>query len=308
MSHSTEKPKEPKRAATVILIREDRGGVQVFLLRRSGRSGFFPSTYVFPGGTVDSEDLDTELWSEHGDIDPDEAFLRLGGGLSMQEAIAYGVTGIRETFEEAGVLLAVKNDDAESHQDSVRDRRMSDGLDKGWLRELVVSEGWTLAFSGLARWAHWITPELMPQRFDTRFFLAFMPPDQECMPDAYETTHGIWINPAKGLAGNLRGEIPLSPPALVTLQELLHYPDIKDLEKEVQSRSWGEARLPRLIPLPEGSVILEPWDPMYHLEFEIDPNTLSESVLPVGAPFSRVWYHEGAVSYTHLTLPTTPYV
>jgi 8-oxo-dGTP pyrophosphatase MutT (NUDIX family) len=293
MSRSTERPKKPKRAATIILIKESSGELQVFLLRRSGRSGFFPSTYVFPGGTVDLEDLNAELWREHGDMDVDAISGSLGGGLSVEEAIAYGVTAIRETFEEAGVLLAVKDEGTESHQNSIRNRRISDGLDKDWLRELVVSEGWTLAFSRLARWAHWITPELMAHRFDTRFFLAFVPPDQECTPDTRETTHGIWVSPAQGLAANLEGQIPLSPPALVTLQELLHYRDIKDLEKEARSRSWGEARLPRLIPLPEGSVILQPWDPMRHLEFEIDPNTLSESVLPVGAPFSRVWYHEG---------------
>ncbi len=293
MSHSTEKPREPKRAATIILIRESSGELQVFLLRRSGRSGFFPSTYVFPGGTVDSEDLNAEIWREHTDMDADAISGSLGGGLSIEEAITYGVTAIRETFEEAGLLLAFRDEGTEGHQSSILDRRISDGLGKGWLRDLVVSEGWTLAFSRLARWAHWITPELMPHRFDTRFFLAFAPPGQECMPDARETTHGIWVSPAQGLAANLRGEIPLSPPSLVTLQELLHFRDIKELKREVQSRSWGEARLPRLIPLPEGSVILQPWDPMRHLECEIDPNRLSELVLPVGAPFSRVWYHEG---------------
>jgi 8-oxo-dGTP pyrophosphatase MutT (NUDIX family) len=293
MSHSTERPREPKRAATIILIRESSGELQVFLLRRSGRSGFFPSTYVFPGGTVDSEDLNAEVWREHGDMDADAISGSLGGGLSIEEAITYGVTAIRETFEEAGLLLAFRDEGTEAHQGSILDRRIGDGLAKGWLRDLVVSEGWTLAFSRLARWAHWITPELMPHRFDTRFFLAFVPPGQECMPDARETTHGIWVSPAQGLAANLRGEIPLSPPSLVTLQELLHFRDIKELKREVQSRSWGEARLPRLIPLPEGSVILQPWDPMRHLECEIDPNRLSELVLPVGAPFSRVWYHEG---------------
>jgi len=293
MSHTTDRPKEPKPAATVILVRENSSEFQVFLLRRSVRSGFFPSTYVFPGGTVDSEDLNIELWSEHGDMDPDAISRSLGGELSMEETIAYGVTAIRETFEEAGVLLAVKNEHDRSHQNGFRDRRMSDGLHKDWLRELVVSEGWTLAFSRLARWAHWITPELMPHRFDTRFFLAFVPSGQECMPDARETTHGIWVTPAQGLAANLEGQIPLSPPTLVTLQELLHYRDIKDLEKEAQSRSWGEARLPRLIPLPEGSVILQPWDPMYHLECELDPRTLEKSVLASGEPFSRVWYHNG---------------
>ena len=293
MSHSTDRPREPKSAATVILIRESSSEFQVFLLRRSGRSGFFPSTYVFPGGTVDSEDLNTELWSEHGDMDPGAISRSLGGELSTEKAIAYGVTAIRETFEEAGVLLAVKNEDDGSHQNGFRDRRMNGGLDKDWLHELVVSEGWTLAFSRLARWAHWITPELMAHRFDTRFFLAFVPQDQECTPDSRETTHGVWVSPAQGLAANLEGQIPLSPPAVVTLQELSQYRHIKDLEKEARSRLWGEARLPRLIPLPEGSVILQPWDPMYHLECELDPRTLEKSVLAPGEPFSRVWYHNG---------------
>jgi len=293
MAHSPQKSRAPKQAATVILARETSSEFQVFLLRRSGRSGFFPSTYVFPGGMVDSEDLNTELWSEHGDMDPDAIARSLGGELSMEEAIAYGITAIRETFEEAGLLLAVKNDDAASHQSNIGDRRMNAGLNKGWLRELVTSGAWTLAFSRLARWAHWITPELMSHRFDTRFFLAFVPSGQECTPDARETTHGIWVSPAQGLTANLGGQIPLSPPTLVTLQELTQYRDTNDLEKEARSRSWGEARLPRLIPLPEGSVILQPWDPMYHLECEIDPNTLLDSVLPVGAPFSRVWHHNG---------------
>ena len=293
MSHSAEKPNAPKQAATVILVREGNGEVQVFLLRRSGRSGFFPSTYVFPGGTVDSEDLNAELWREHGDMDPAAICRSLGGELSMEEAIAYGVTAIRETFEEAGLLLAVKNDGAGSYQNGFRDRRMNAGLEKGWLREVVASGSWTLAFSRLARWAHWITPELMSHRFDTRFFLAFVPPGQECTPDTRETTHGIWVTPAQGLAGNLGGEIPLSPPTLVTLQELSQYRDIKDLQKEAQSRSWGEARLPRLIPLPKGSVILEPWDPMYDLECELDLAKLEKSVLGPGEPFSRVWYHNG---------------
>lgn len=294
MKKDSTRPKEPRRASTVILIREEGGVLQVFLLERSGGSGSFPGNYVFPGGTVDPGDGNSELWKAHVDIDPKEVSRRLGGGLSEEEVFAFGVAAIRETFEEAGVLLAYRSEQTKGDLERVCERRMSTtGLHKDWAQELVVSEGWTLAFTMLARWAHWITPELMPYRFDTRFFMAFMPQGQECVPDTRETTQGIWISPENGLAGNLRGEIPLSPPALITLQELLHYSDIKDLKKEAQSRSWGEARLPRLIPLPEGSVILQPWDPMRHLEFEIDPNTLSESVLPVGAPFSRVWYHEG---------------
>ena len=90
----------------------------------------------------------------------------------------------------------------------VCERRMSTGLAKGWIEELVVSEGWTLAFTRLARWAHWITPKLMRHGYDTRFFLAFMLSGQECIPDSRETTHGIWTSPKNGLAGNLEGETP----------------------------------------------------------------------------------------------------
>jgi len=293
MKKDSTRPKEPRRASTVILIREEGGELQVFLLKRSGGSGFFPGNYVFPGGTVDPGDGNPKLWKAHVDMDPKEVSRRLGGGLSEEEVFAFGVAAIRETFEEAGVLLAYRSEQTKGDLERVCERRMSAGLDKDWAQELVVSEGWTLAFTRLVRWAHWITPELMRHRFDTRFFLAFMPPGQECVPDTRETTHGIWISPEKGLAGNLEGEIPLSPPTLITLHELLQYADIHNLEKEVQSRPWGEALLPRLIPLPQGPIILEPWDPMYHLEFEIDPNKLENSVLPLEAPFSRVWYHEG---------------
>jgi 8-oxo-dGTP pyrophosphatase MutT (NUDIX family) len=294
MKKDSTRPKEPRRASTVILIREEGGVPQVFLLERSGGSGSFPGNYVFPGGTVDPGDGNSELWKAHVDMDPKEVSRRLGGGLSEEEVFAFAVAAIRETFEEAGVLLAYRSEQTKGDLEWVCERRMSTtGLHKDWTQELVVSEGWTLALTMLARWAHWITPELMPYRFDTRFFMAFMPQGQECVPDTRETTQGIWISPAEGLAGNLNGEIPLSAPTLVTLQELLQYSNIEELRKEVQSRPWGEALLPRLIPLPQGSIILEPWDPLYHEELEIDPKELASSTLALGERFSRMWQHEG---------------
>jgi 8-oxo-dGTP pyrophosphatase MutT (NUDIX family) len=293
MKKDSTRPKEPRRASTVILIREEGGELQVFLLKRSGKSGFFPGNYVFPGGTVNRGDGTPELWKVHVDMDAKEVFQRLGGGLSEEEVFAFGVAAIRETFEEAGVLLASRSEQTKDDLDRICKRRMSTGLHRDWAQALVVSEGWTLAFTRLARWAHWITPEPVRHRYDTRFFLAFMPPGQECIPDTRETTHGIWISPEKGLAGNLKGEIPLSPPTLITLHELLQYSDMSKLRKEVQSRPWGEPLLPRLIPQPQGSIILEPWDPLYREELEIDPNKLEQSVLALGEPFSRIWYHEG---------------
>ena len=103
----------------------------------------------------------------------------------------------------------------------------------------------------------------MKPRYDTRFFVASLPPGQHCQPDARETTHGIWISPEKGLAGNLAGEIPLSPPTLITLHQFLKYPTLKALEKEAKIRQWGKVCLPRLVPLDQGTVIVEPWDSQY---------------------------------------------
>ncbi len=280
-------------ASTVILAREHGGELQVYLLKRSTRSGFFPETYVFPGGRVETEDRASGLWKAHVDLDSEEIFQRLGGSLTEEGALTYGVTAIRETFEEAGVLLAYRNEYTQENLARVQDQRKVEELPKGWLKDLVMSEGWVLAFSRLTRWAHWITPEGMSKRYETRFFLVFMHPGQECDPDARETTHGIWISPEKGLVKNLQGEIPLSPPTLVTLHELLQYSDMRNLKKEVQIRTWGEALLPRMFNLPKGKLILEPWDPMSKKEFEIDTIGLEMNCLPVGEPFSRLWYNGG---------------
>jgi 8-oxo-dGTP pyrophosphatase MutT (NUDIX family) len=282
---------KPRMASTVILVREHGGELQVYLLKRSTRSGFFPGTYVFPGGRVETEDQAFELWKVHVDLDSEEIFQRFGGSLTKEEALTYCVTAIRETFEEAAVLLAYRNEYTQENFARVQDRRKMEELPKGWLNDLVISEGWMLAFSRLFRWAHWITPEGMPERYETRFFLVFMHPGQECNPDARETTHGVWISPEKGLLKNLKGEIPLSPPTLVTLHELLQYSDMRDLKKEVQARTWGEARLPRMFNLPEGKLILEPWDLIGKKELEIDTKGLKMNCLPVGEPFSRLWYN-----------------
>jgi hypothetical protein len=119
-------------------------------------------------------------------------------------------------------------------------------------------------------------------------FLATMPSVQICRPDGREMTHGFWISPEKSLAGNLAGEIPLSPPTLITLHELLQYANLQDLAKETESRLWGEALRPRMISLDkDGAEIVEPWDPLYpHKNIEIDPVGLRKAVLPIGQSFS----------------------
>jgi 8-oxo-dGTP pyrophosphatase MutT (NUDIX family) len=290
----TEDHEPPRSASTVVLVRAHGIGFQVYLLKRSGKSGFFPGSYVFPGGTVASEDADAAWWLRHGDLDLTGVERSLGGNLPASEALAYAVAAIRETFEEAGVLMAGRVQGAPSGMQTICERRKGQRLSKNWVREWVSSSGRHLSLSLLNRWAHWITPEAFKPRFDTRFFLAFVPAEQECSPDNRETTHGLWVTPAQGLAFNLGGERPLSPPTLVTLQELLQYKTLSQLQDEAGKRRWGEPRLPRVFRLDKGAVILEPWDPMIHERgVEFDPAALKKLVLPVGEPFSRLWLYEG---------------
>ncbi|MCP4667748.1 MAG: hypothetical protein GY849_15440, partial [Deltaproteobacteria bacterium] len=90
----------------------------------------------------------------------------------------------------------------------------------------------------------------------------------------------------------LKGEIPLSPPTLVTMHELLAYASREELERVAAKRTWGDARMPHLVPLPGEALILLPWDPQYNQDIEISAGDLEKRILPTGKPFSRLWYHD----------------
>ena len=213
--------------------------------------------------------------------------------LDREGAVAYGVAAIRETFEEAGVLLAKQSDQSLKAISGISEIRLTKGLYKGWLRRWTEARNWVLEFARLGRWSHWITPKARSHRYDTRFFMALMPEDQECLPDARETTKGIWLSPEEGLESNLRGEIPLSPPALVTLHELLPYSRAEELERKMEGRPWGESCLSIFKRFPEGQLILLPEDPRYGEEDRIDPLKLKSRGLEVGKPFTRLWCQDG---------------
>jgi 8-oxo-dGTP pyrophosphatase MutT (NUDIX family) len=280
-----------RTAATLILAGEGEGDFQVYLMRRSSRSGAFAGNYVFPGGTISEQDHDWEFWRDYVDLGPDEISRIFCADLSLEEAIAFGVAAIRETFEEAGVLLARGG----SGEDMVMlcQRRVQEGLPEGWFQEQVVSEEWALLFSALIPWSHWVTPKLMPKRFDTRFYAASMPAGQVCVPDDRETTHGLWITPEEALARNLSGDIPLSPPTLVTLHEMLGVGNSGQLHRGPGEWPWDAPRFPRLVPSERGPFLLQPWDPASDESVPVDPEHFSTKVLEPGESFSRLWFHEG---------------
>ena len=273
---------QPKPAATLILARQHDSELQVYLLKRNVNSRFMAGKYVFPGGVLEPHDVDVDYWMAHVDLELTEVDEHLGNGLPRSLALAYGIAAIRETFEESGIMLAGQSSPA-----------INQGPHKSF-PELVESAGHTLKLSALSRWSHWVSPEQMHRRYDTRFFWAAKPAGQSCRPDLEEVVHGCWISPRKGLVANLRGEIPLSPPTLVTLHELLAYRDLDDLKKRTKERQWGELRLPRMVITKAATLIVEPWDHQYdqdHITF--DAEALPKAVLPVGKPFSRLWQCDG---------------
>ena len=284
----------PSPAATVILTRKHAGELQVYLLKRSTQSGFMAGNYVFPGGMLEPGDEDHNRWQEYVDLNPAQLSKRLGGSLKEKHILPYGIAAIRETFEEAGVFLGYDEEQKIAGLEKLNHMRHETGLSDAWLSDLVETRKWTLAFSELYCWSHWITPEKMKKRFDTRFFISSMPPDQECRPDNRETTHGLWISPQSGLAGNLSGDIPLSPPTVATLHELLSYQRLSDLMQDAMQKPWGDALMPRLALADKDPVIVEPWDPMYHQkEIHLNGEELNKNLVGVGEPFSRLWHHAG---------------
>jgi len=250
--------------------------------------------YVFPGGRVDADDGDLEFWKTHVDLSPEEMRWRLAGSIPLEDACAHAVAAIRETFEECGVLLA-RHRKGEGAQCQVADllREPHRSHRKERFREWMAAGDWVLALSLMRPWSHWITPKVQPRRYDTRFYLASMPEGQECDPDQLETTHGLWVGPGEALEANGRGDLPLSPPTLVTLHEIVFgNPSANELEKK-NGDLWGQARTPRLVLSSMGPILLLPWAPGFNKDRPIGQENLKKRVLPVGVPFSKLWLDQG---------------
>ena len=210
-------------AATVIVLRDSSAGPEVFMVRRHEGTAFMAGAYVFPGGRVDAGDHQVagDDWCD-GIVEARTAM----ADLEPEVSLAYHVAAARELFEEAGVLLArdrrhdfVPLTDAGDHERFKAYRHDVHSGGRG-LRSILESEGWRLALDALAPYAHWVTPPLDTRRFDTRFFVARMPPQQTPAHDEQETTHSVWITAAGAIEAARRQEIILPPPTWMTLEEL----------------------------------------------------------------------------------------
>ena len=175
-------------AATILLLRDGTEGLEVFMVVRHHQIDFASGALVFPGGKVDKLDMAPGVRERADGME----------GLDDWE-FSMRVAAIREAFEESGVLLA-RSEQTGSVVDAGRLKtleRFRDPLNKGELgiAEFLANEGLRLAGDMLTPFAHWITPNMMPKRFDTRFYLASAPEDHLAVHDGSESVDSVWIRP-----------------------------------------------------------------------------------------------------------------
>ncbi len=206
------RPAEPKPAATVVLMREGQGAeLELYLLQRQPTMGFMGGMHVFPGGKVAAADGSTRMRARIAEIGPDTSW---GPELDGAAALARAVAAVRETLEEAGVLLGA-DADAETCA------RVRAGLHAGdELGVLLEQAGLRLDLSCLQPLSRWITPDSEPTRFDTSFYLARLPPTQHAAHDGRESVGACWMSPGAALEASAQGQIRLAPPTARTLEGL----------------------------------------------------------------------------------------
>ncbi len=230
-----------RSAATVVLTRVGTQGLEVLLVKR-GEAGDFPGLHVFPGGLVDTADAQPSLIQASARSADSADHL-----LARNDTLPFFIAAVREALEEVGVLLAktsaIQQPNAEllrtwQHQLLSRESTFSD---------LVTNTQLQLATDQLGYFSHWITPAGIPRRYDTRFFVAAMPPEQTIQIDGREAVAYDWLRPADALAANERGDIRLIFPTIRNLETLAKYHTTDALLEDCQRARDVPAMLPKIV-------------------------------------------------------------
>jgi len=223
-------------AATLILARQGRRGPEVLLLERHRRSAFVAGAHVFPGGALDPADHAAELHRLC--TSPNTSSPAPGDS----EALAYRVAAIRESFEEAGVLLARTAGNAllqpGAGVPAEQLQRYREALLQGQLdmSRICHQQAWRLDTASLYYYSRWVTPPGQNRRYDTRFFVCEAPPGQEGLACQRETVGQLWLTPAQAIDLWRREDIALVLPTAITLQELADFDSVDALLEMARHR------------------------------------------------------------------------
>jgi len=191
-------PGEIRAAGTVVAARPGPRGIEVLVLRRSGRHRFLPGFVVFPGGAVDAADAArAERWFG----DPGEAAR---------------ACGVRELAEETG-LLPTAEGLVPSAGGGVGPEHVSD------------FPGGTPSPEQLPEISHWVAPEDVPVRFDARFFAVAAPRGLDPVPDGREAIRAWWARPFDLLEANNSGGCLLYWPTMKVVEGLARCRSVEEV-------------------------------------------------------------------------------
>lgn len=199
------------------------------MVQRPRTSRFMPSTWVFPGGAIDGRDAGPPAWVRADDD--------------------WHVAALRETAEEVGLWIT------------------TDGVVDASPEEDVFSQarrlGMTLDGAALVYFSNWVTPEVFPIRFDTRFFLAVAGADVEGRVDGDELVDLAWISPLDALRREELGEWDVAFPTRKTLELLATEPTARALADRLVALDAVPPVQPRLFVSESEARIVLPDDPLY---------------------------------------------
>ena len=217
----------PVPAATILMLRDSPAGMEVFMVVRHHQIDFASGALVFPGGKVAAGD---------------EAVRdRCPGAEGLDDTqFSLQVAAIREAFEECGILLASER----GSQDLIDSARLAtldhyqEPLAKGEMTigEFLEKEDLVLQLDRLHHFSHWITPEMMPKRFDTHFYLAIAPADHLAVHDGHESVDSVWIKPEQALQEAEAGTRTVIFPTRLNIEMLAESQSVAEALKDAQER------------------------------------------------------------------------
>lgn len=227
--------------------------------------------WVFPGGTLTVTDQSDD--ARRLVIDPDRCAFDLrdltGATLPQRTCVALAIAACRETYEEAGILLARRTDGLPVRAEQLtrlQAKREQLTAQPTLFVAALIEEELVLDFSSLIYWAHWITPAGLTRRFDTRFFAVRAPETQALAADTYETSECLWMSPSKLLDSAARGEMTIAQPTRYTLEDLrLNIDKHRTLDALMNGESDRRVApiMPKLIREHDTTTIVMPWDASY---------------------------------------------
>lgn len=208
-------------ASTVLIVRDGKNDLEVFMVVRHHEIDFASGALVFPGGKVDQEDLNNQM----------SKFIDKNVNINESD-LGFLIAGIRECYEEAGVLFANSSDNDTritkerlSELDVWRDRFNNK---ESSMHDFASQENLTFTVDDLIPYAHWITPEMMPKRFDTRFYLAKAPEGHEGLHDGSESVDSIWISPKKAIEDCNSKKRTIIFPTRMNLEKLAKFKNVEE--------------------------------------------------------------------------------